>query len=103
MQAASGNGGQDRPERLFRAVQTTGRTEAMLGNQMVATIYPHGDMARYKILLPGHSGARLVNKERARSLVLHMLIAWFDKAGMVFAPVVRLLKMQAELEQREAA
>lgn len=85
------------------AIHLSGRIEVMLGAHVVATIYPHLGGARYRLLLPGRDGARIVKSvPTARRLVLHMLTDWFDAAGPMFAPVAESLAAQAELE-REAA
>ena len=84
-------------------IHRSGRIDVMLGRHLVATIYPYQGGARYRVMLPGRDGARLVSSVgKARRLVLHMLADWMEAAGPLFAQAAETLASQAELE-REAA
>lgn len=84
-------------------INRSGRIDVVLGHHTIATIFPYLGGARYRVMLPGREGARLVRSIGvARRLVLHMLADWFDAAGPAFSPVAEALAAQAELE-REAA
>ena len=85
-------------------IHNSGRIEVNIGVHTVAVIDRHAHQVRYRFFLPGLIGIpRLCDStNKARRIVLHKLVDWFEAAGPLFAPIAETLAAQAELE-REAA